>query len=82
MRETLDLIQMICKVRRCGVFASGIVLSQNRKATSGRQPVKNYLLTYTLVQDATRVTRRATIWRRSANTWKIVYHQGTVVENE
>jgi hypothetical protein len=44
MRETLNLIQMICKVRRRGVFASGIILSRNRKATSGRQPVKNLLV--------------------------------------
>jgi hypothetical protein len=44
MREKLDLIQMICKVRRCGVFASGIVLSRNRKAMSGRQLVKNLLV--------------------------------------
>jgi hypothetical protein len=40
----------------------------------------NYLLTYTLVQGA-RVTRRATIWRRTGEGWKVVYHQGTVVEN-
>jgi hypothetical protein len=40
----------------------------------------NYLLTYTLTQGA-RVTRRATIWRRTPRGWKIVYHQGTVVEN-
>ena len=40
----------------------------------------NYLLTYTLIQGA-RVTRRATIWRRTAQSWKIVYHQGTVVED-
>lgn len=39
-----------------------------------------YLLTYTLVQDRTRVTRRATLWRRYGAQWKIVYHQGTVVE--
>jgi hypothetical protein len=38
-----------------------------------------YLLTYTLIQ-ADRVTRRSTIWRRTARGWKIVYHQGTVVE--
>lgn len=38
----------------------------------------NYLLTYTLVQGE-RVTRRATIWRRRAGAWRIVYHQGTVV---
>jgi hypothetical protein len=41
----------------------------------------NYLLTYTLFQGA-RVTRRATIWRRSDAGWKIVYHQGTIVEEE
>jgi len=38
----------------------------------------NYLLTYTLVQGK-RITRRATIWRRHGNDWKIVYHQGTIV---
>ncbi len=40
----------------------------------------NYLLTYTLIQSV-RVTRRSTIWRRTAQGWKIVYHQGTVVED-
>src|SRR3984885_7698431 len=38
-----------------------------------------FLLTYTLVQDGTRVTRRSTIWQRTAEDWKIVFHQGTVV---
>ncbi len=42
--------------------------------------VDNYLLTYTLIQGA-RVTRRSTIWRRTAQGWTIVYHQGTVVED-
>jgi hypothetical protein len=37
-----------------------------------------YLLTYTLNQ-GTRLTRRSTIWRRSSQGWKIVFHQGTVV---
>ena len=41
-----------------------------------------YLLTYTLVQDGTRTTRRATIWRETREGWKIVYHQGTIVEEE
>ena len=40
----------------------------------------NYLLTYTLFQGA-RVTRRSTIWRRTAEGWKILYHQGTIVED-
>jgi hypothetical protein len=42
--------------------------------------VDNYLLTYTLTQDA-RVTRRSTIWRRTAEGWKILYHQGTIVKD-
>jgi hypothetical protein len=39
----------------------------------------NYLITYTLIQES-RVTRRATLWRRTIGGWKILYHQGTVVE--
>ena len=39
----------------------------------------NYLITYTLAQGA-RITRRATLWRRTAAGWKILYHQGTIVE--
>jgi hypothetical protein len=39
-----------------------------------------YLLTYTLLQGRTRLTRRATIWQRATDGWKIVYHQGTVVQ--
>lgn len=38
----------------------------------------NYLATYTLIQ-GNRVTRRATIWRRTVDGWQILYHQGTVV---
>lgn len=41
----------------------------------------NFLLTYTLHQGL-RVTRRATIWRRTTSGWKIVYHQGTIVAPE
>jgi hypothetical protein len=40
----------------------------------------NYLITYTLLQGS-RVTRRATLWRRSKAGWKILYHQGTIVES-
>lgn len=38
----------------------------------------NYLVTYTLFQGE-RITRRAAIWRRTADDWQVVYHQGTVV---
>jgi hypothetical protein len=37
-----------------------------------------YLLTYTLLQNQ-RKTRRATLWRRTPEGWKIVFHQGTIV---
>lgn len=40
-----------------------------------------YLLTYTLVQDHVRRTRRSTLWQRTAEGWKIVYHQGTIVQD-
>jgi len=41
----------------------------------------NYLITYTLFQGP-RVTRRATLWRRSSDGWKVLYHQGTIVQPE
>jgi hypothetical protein len=40
-----------------------------------------YLLTYTLDQ-AGRRTRRSTIWQSSENGWRILYHQGTIIEAE
>jgi hypothetical protein len=38
----------------------------------------NYLITYTLAQGE-RTTRRFTLWRRTTEGWKILYHQGTIV---
>jgi hypothetical protein len=40
-----------------------------------------YLLTYTLIQDEIRKTRRLTIWQHTEAGWKIVFHQGTVVQD-
>ena len=40
-----------------------------------------YLLTYTLLQGERR-TRRATIWRRTPAGWVILFHQGTVVQDQ
>lgn len=37
-----------------------------------------YLLTY-LLHQPDRLTRRSSIWRRSAQAWTLVYHQGTLV---
>lgn len=39
----------------------------------------NYLMTYVLIQGE-RITRRSTIWRNCNGKWKILYHQGTVVQ--
>lgn len=36
-----------------------------------------YLLTYTLDQ-AGRITRRATLWQKMGENWRIPYHQGTI----
>jgi hypothetical protein len=41
-----------------------------------------YLLTYTLLQQGARKTRRSTIWQQTPDGWKIVYHQGTIVQHE
>jgi hypothetical protein len=47
-----------------------------------------YLLTYTLKQaertldQAGRITRRATVWQKRGEGWRILYHQGTVVTGE
>lgn len=38
-----------------------------------------WLLTYTLRQ-GDRLTRRATIWEKHVDGWRILYHQGTIVE--
>ena len=40
-----------------------------------------YLLTYTLLQHRTRKTRRSTIWQQTQEGWKIVFHQGTIVQD-
>ncbi len=42
----------------------------------------NYLITYTLIQAEKRISRRATIWRRTPEGWKILYHQGTLAEGQ
>jgi hypothetical protein len=40
-----------------------------------------YLLTYTLLQNHIRKTRRSTIWQRTGSGWKILFHQGTIVQD-
>jgi hypothetical protein len=72
-------------------YILGVLEERNRNQTPDPWKVQdfecievapdNYLATYTLVQDA-RVTRRATLWRRDADGWRAVYHQGTVVSSQ
>lgn len=40
-----------------------------------------YLMTYTLLQD-TLLTRRSTIWQKTNEGWRILYHQGTIASSE
>lgn len=75
-------------------YSRGFVLDElERRMTAPQEPAWKtsdfhcrkladniYLLTYTLLQDGTRLTRRATIWQKTPAGWKIVYHQGTVVQ--
>jgi hypothetical protein len=39
-----------------------------------------FLLTYTLLEEGVRLTRRTTIWEFTESDWQIVFHQGTIVE--
>lgn len=41
---------------------------------------RTYLLTYALIEEGWRHTRRTTIWERAEDGWRAVYHQGTLVE--
>lgn len=41
-----------------------------------------YLLTYTLIQNKIRRTRRSTLWQHTKAGWKIMFHQGTMVEDQ
>jgi hypothetical protein len=54
---------------------------ETREFHCHRLSENTYLLTYTLLQENQRLTRRATIWRSTADGWKIVYHQGTIVQD-
>jgi hypothetical protein len=41
-----------------------------------------WLATYLLEQAHGRMSRRATLWRRSPQGWKILYHQGTLIAEQ
>lgn len=43
---------------------------------------QTYLLTYDLLQNQGRITARATVWRKTPEGWKVLYHQGTVVASQ
>jgi hypothetical protein len=40
-----------------------------------------FLVSYTLIEP-NRTTRRVTLWRRENESWKIAFHQGTIVARE
>ena len=46
-----------------------------------RVAVDVYLVTYQLEQEGGRLSRRSTLWRVSTDSWKILYHQGTLISD-
>jgi hypothetical protein len=46
-----------------------------------RMGPETYWLTYTLDQ-AGRITRRVTVWERTSERWRILFHQGTLVTGD
>ena len=48
------------------------------------QEIENnsFYITYELIQNKTRHTRRLTIWKKIDGSWKALYHQGTIIEEE
>lgn len=43
----------------------------------------HYLLTYTLIQGSEkRKTHRCTIWHYINKKWKVLYHQGTIIQDD
>ena len=71
--ETLDILEQRVAVPRDDVWETSDF--HCRKLASGV-----YLLTYNLVQNKDRYTRRMSIWQHSAEGWEIVYHQGTIIQ--
>jgi hypothetical protein len=53
------------------------VISDSRCRQLGE---RTYALTYRL-DEAGRLTRRLTLWRRDPDGWKVLYHQGTVIQD-
>ncbi len=41
-----------------------------------------WLVTYLLEQAQARMSWRSTLWRRTAQGWKILYHQGTLIADQ
>ncbi len=42
--------------------------------------LNTFLATYVLIQANIRFTRRATLWSNLNSVWRIIYHQGTVIQ--
>ncbi|WP_295620473.1 hypothetical protein [Chamaesiphon sp. GL140_3_metabinner_50] len=65
----------------CGIHSAPENTWQTKDFYCCKIATDNYLLTYTLIQ-SDRVTRRTTLWRRANTGWKILYHQGTIFQDE
>jgi len=65
--------------KRCGVLSVDVWETTGFHCRLLSEDV--YLLTYTLLQAGGRRTRRSTIWQCTPAGWKIIFHQGTIVQN-
>ena len=69
------ILQMCCREELVDADAAGWRASEFGLRRLGPDC---FLLTYTLDQQG-RMTRPATVWERTGEVWRILYHQGTVV---
>lgn len=52
---------------------------ETREFHCRRLSADTFLLTYTLVQEGARISRRTSIWRRREGRWQVLFHQGTLL---
>ena len=69
------ILQMCCREELVDADAAGWRASEFGLRRLGPDC---FLLTYTLDQQG-RMSRRATVWERAVDGWRILYHQGTIV---
>ncbi|MCO1654715.1 nuclear transport factor 2 family protein [Pseudonocardia humida] len=76
VHERRHVLEVVARRYADGVVDDGL---RGRDFHCRRLAPDLFQLSYALTQGA-RETRRTSLWRRAAEGWRIVHHQGTVVE--